>query len=503
MSLRGDIGGSDSGNNSDETTSRTDGRFLQTAAPGARQGTMADSFETNLLRLLQATREQKAAFAADAKRIAERCRTEHADAHKKATEVDGGEDVDMTDAGGAKTGALCRTCFNGLLAAVYAAYTTPAQPQWYASRQAAFLGELDRLLDDVRVLRAPLALVDEWVAAQKRAWLQGQLVEAAALQRLVGSAATATTGRTGLATKLVDPDTDVAEVLRAVVAAEAVARTPNGTDDRDTGRLIEDAQTAARALQQTTSRSEQGTIFRDSLFPGGVPELAATRTVAQRLLDGTVGLDEGLRAVEQALGGGENAAGRAGKMEKHRKRLAELRRAKAAHEAQKLKRMKPVDVPYFLQDEAPCATCGRSADPQRSPFCLVCFLEVDYCLRENQTVWCTVACMKESYVCAPSLLKLYEKDSFKSILIDTDPQGQPLCCHAPLCGGRPLRTLKARTRDRASRAAVLFLPRVCAVVRDPHVLLQRPVRGPRLPAAPRDGAPAKPCDARRHPRRRR
>ncbi|CAK7237274.1 hypothetical protein SCUCBS95973_009906, partial [Sporothrix curviconia] len=373
---------------------------------------MTDSFESNLLRLLQAMQEQNTTFATESKKIADRCKAEHGTSTaigsgaKAATQ---GEDAEMKDSAAQSTGrksaataqangatttnsTICRPCYNNFLTLVYQTYAAPARPQWYGSQGKAFLAGLGRRLDDVRALRAPLASIDEWITARFHAWLRSQLQDAVALQTLADKLGV---DKDEFRAHMADPAVAVPELLREVV--DRASSLASGGEQAAAARVVADVEAAAKKLQATPSTSEKSAIFLGSLFPDGVPDLPAVRAVERKLREGTVGLDEGLGEVIRDVYGGEDEDARAAKTEKHRKRLAEMRRAKAAHEAQKLKKMKPVDVPYFLQDDTPCATCGKVSDPQKSPFCMVCFLEVDYCLRENQTVWCSTTCMKEDY----------------------------------------------------------------------------------------------------------
>ncbi|CAK7200829.1 hypothetical protein SEUCBS139899_003528 [Sporothrix eucalyptigena] len=373
---------------------------------------MTDSFESNILRLLQAMQEQKATFATESRKIIDRCHAEHSTSRttkgNDAKKVPQGEDVEMADAGangadevagstkanGTTNGTtksedfFCRPCYNEFLAMVHQIYASPAQPQWYATQQTTFLDELDGLLDEVRRLRAPLSSVDEWIKMRTQAWLRSQLQDAVALQTLADKL---DVDKDEFRAHMADPKLAVPELLREVV--DRASSLANGERER----VVADVDTAAKKLQMISDTNEKNAIFLSNLFPTGVPDVPAVRAVERKLQDGTVGLDEGLGEVIRDVYGGDDEDARAAKTEKHRKRIAEMRRAKAAHEAQKLKKMKPVDVPYFLQDDTPCVTCGKASDPQKSPFCIVCFLEVDYCLRENQTVWCSTTCMKQDY----------------------------------------------------------------------------------------------------------
>lgn len=396
---------------------------------------MTDSFESNILRLLQAMQEQKTTFTAEAKRIADRCHAEHGDSKKKATN---GEDVEMTDAPASSTTPssssskcyFCRPCYNDFLTLIHQTYASPAQPQWYASQQTSFVAELDSLLDDVRHLKTPLTTVDDWIARQKQTWLRSQLQDAVAVQTLAKSLA-AGDDQAALEAKLSDPAVQLADLLGAV-SAQAGGQV-EGQVKRE--RVVADVQTAFQKLRQpTTADAEKNTIYRDNLFPGGVvSDLPAVRAIESRILQGSIGLDQGLADMLRDIYGGEDDDARAAQVEKHQKRLAELKRAKAAHEAQKLKKMKPVDVPYFLQDDTPCATCAKMSDPQKSPFCEVCFLEVDYCLRENQTVWCSTTCMKRDYAahlaanhaCAAGDRCARKLDSTKESSSKTDGRQEP------------------------------------------------------------------------------
>lgn len=423
---------------------------------------MADHRPDDLLDLVQAMQDQQAALAAETASLLQRCRREHArkddgqpapPAQKNAS---ASEDVEMTgmDAGDAKQSLaaarassdahadqpppsqdgkapqpqpssentfFCRPCYESLLTRIHDVYASPARPQWYAPDKHAFLAQLDRQLDDARHLRGTtLAHIEESIAASKAAWLLAWLQDSATIKALgdildghgpshtTTTTTTATTPTTPtssatlatLRTRLADPKADLVPLLRDLLARAGDYAPPGSTTSATSAR--QDAETAVRNLKAAPAATARGAIARDLLFPHGtVPDAPVAQQLARRLLDGSVGLDQGLREALRALSkdlGNTSSTGHTAKIEKHRKRLAELRRAKAAHEAQKMKRMKPPEVPYFLQDnDTACATCGHATSPQKSPFCIVCFLEVDYCLRENHTVWCSPACMAKTY----------------------------------------------------------------------------------------------------------
>lgn len=424
---------------------------------------MTHGFDSGLLRLLQAAQEQKSTFAAELKRIADRCYAEHvtttASETTKAAIRDDDVDTEMTDADvqstevegkgilitdKAKTSDFyCRTCYDDILTLVHHTYASPAQPQWYDAQKTTFLAELDRRLESVRALRAPLDVVDEWITAQFHAWLRNQLQDAVALQTLMENW---DADKETFQACMADSALTVPELLREIIAK--AGSFVNG----DQVRVVADAETAAKNLQDTSSTAKKSAIFLGSLYPDGVPDLPAVRAIEKQLLDGTMGLEEGMSELVRDIYDGEDEGALAAKTEKHRKRLAEMRRAKAAHEAQKLKKMKPVDVPYFLQDDTSCAACRKASDPQKSPFCMVCFLEVDYCLRQNQTVWCTTTCMKENYV------STLDCSLYVPVKTLADRTGTPSCGRTCMRGWRPLLPLQTRSRRCTRGTTVLFLP---------------------------------------------
>ncbi|EFX03040.1 hypothetical protein CMQ_2969 [Grosmannia clavigera kw1407] len=416
---------------------------------------MADGREEDLLDLLQAMQAQQTALATNTKQLLERCRAEHAgsagrnaDVDAAATEKTAGPSEDVAMGGMAdatenrrqpgpgsedekqsrpqpppqRLPSLCRGCYDVLLTLVHDAYATPSHTQWYAADKDAFAAELDRRLDDVRHLRdgATLARVEDWIDSQRHAWLRRRLRDAVGIRALDeavdGSSSSSNKTRLQLQTRLASPATDLSQLLRELLDRRNGRKTDDVAAfvDLDTalGSARKEAETAIRKLQLESSTSSasaaaRGAILRDILFaPGTTPTGSAAQKLERALLDGSVGLEQGLREAVRTTNTGSAAiagsvvtnAAVTAKIEKHRKRLAELRRAKAAHEAQKMKRLRPPEMPYFLEGDSPCATCSRTTIPQQSPFCIVCFLEVDYCLRENHTVWCSPSCMAKTYI---------------------------------------------------------------------------------------------------------
>ncbi|OAA61930.1 hypothetical protein SPI_04789 [Niveomyces insectorum RCEF 264] len=380
---------------------------------------------SSLLGALQAMQAQQARLAAEVKQIIARDGPDHAqdtDAAGSvqtkttdATETRNGtaappraavasaDDHPMTDAADKIAKGLSRRCYDDILTLVhdtFAASTSQQQELGFASRPT-FLAELDAVLADVRSLRAPLSRIDDWLAAQKRAWLLDQLRDDVGVTALGAAHSGSRAAFRGQLTAAAFGDgattattaTDAAKLLRTLLS---------DGDSAEASDLVQRLKTAATA-------TERGSVYRDVVFPHGVPDVPAAQALAKRLAEGRVGLAQGLKEAVRELGGldndgdgddtnsSNNSNNNTAQIEKHRKRLAELRRAKAAHEAQKLKKMKPVEVPYFLQEDTPCAACGRAADPQTSLFCTVCFLEVDSCLRADPTLWCSRACMAAAY----------------------------------------------------------------------------------------------------------
>lgn len=374
----------------------------------------SDSLETNLLSFLQSLRDSREAFAAGAKRIADRCAAEHADDPTRKAwhqhDLDHknekiGEDFVMKDADAeADTAAdpkktiYCRPCYNDLIDLMRDSYAASTQAYWQGAQQTALLAELERFRNEARELRTPMTAAEEHIQAQTKEWLQEQLKNSAAVQMLAHQADASIPSLQSL---LSDPTSQPNDLVLSI--SDNAKSVVNGESEK----VFADIETATKKLQQSIADpNTKSTIYREILFPSGVPDVPAVRAVEKKIADGTVGLDQGLGEMIRDVYGGEDEDARAAKIEKHTKRLAELKRAKAAHEAQKAKKMKPVDVPSFLQGDASCATCGKSSDPQKSPFCELCFLEFDYCLRDNQTVWCSSECMKKGYVSPRTLSSL-------------------------------------------------------------------------------------------------
>ncbi|KAL2161203.1 hypothetical protein VTH06DRAFT_8423 [Thermothelomyces fergusii] len=257
----------------------------------------------------------------------------------------------------------CPPCYEAVLDAFRARYLGPAPRQagagavtgprqqaarreWFASRPA-FVSALGLLVDAAREYRISPGEIDDRVREERARWY-AERVRSLLLRLMVEDPA----GRGAVFEKLEDLSSGDAVALAREVA-DLLGRGPFAPERGGPG---------PEGIAEKLSAADEAEVLREAFFTaedGTVPE------DHQKYLD--LLLRRGLsmeQVVDRILEERQTATGARDQTDKLTQRLDELRRARAAHEAQKTRKAQRREslarqkVPDELYELPPCAVCG-------------------------------------------------------------------------------------------------------------------------------------------------
>ncbi|KAK4145360.1 uncharacterized protein C8A04DRAFT_26867 [Dichotomopilus funicola] len=293
----------------------------------------------------------------------------------------------------------CPQCYGAVLEAFRAHFSglisdgqqQPWQRKWFTSR-SQFLSEVNALIDSAKKYQIPPSVIDDRVQAE-RSWWYTERVRVSLLRLMVEDPAS----RDAVLEKLEDLPAEADPVTLAREVAEILTK----------GRFAEGDGTATELLAELAAADADPTksgnvLLTDALFKtedGTVPE------DHQKYLD--MLLQQGLsmeQVVDRILDERQTAIGAREQTDKLDQRLDELRRARAAHEAQKtrkaqrresLAQQKLPDELYELPD---CAVCGDAPRTEDYLTCSVCAILAAAGARAGQTVFCSERCERQGHI---------------------------------------------------------------------------------------------------------
>ncbi|KAL1843892.1 hypothetical protein VTJ49DRAFT_6835 [Mycothermus thermophilus] len=325
-------------------------------------------------------------LTAEAQRISEDCRAQHGDS---------------------KSLVECADCYGSLLDAFRARLLNPnpslpdqppiqqQQREWLTNRKT-FLSDLDQLLSSAKAYDIPPQTVDDRVNEERSRWY-AETVRGCLLRLMVEDPA-----EQGVVFEKLEDLASVTTAADPVVLAREIA------DMLSEGPLApeENAPEAARDLPKrlaaTAGDSVASVAVLEQAFfadeTGSVPE--ENRRYLDMLRSHGLSMEQ---VVDRILEDRQAATGAHEQTNKLRQRLEELRRARAAHEAQKTRRAQRREslaqqkVPDELYELPDCAVCRET--PATSDFycCSICAIFVAAGVREKQTVFCSGKCEKEGH----------------------------------------------------------------------------------------------------------
>lgn len=292
----------------------------------------------------------------------------------------------------------CPQCYGAVLEAFrahYAGATSDGQQPWqqkWSTSRSQFLSELNALIDSAKEYQIPPSAIDDRVRAE-RSWWYTERVRVSLLRLMVEDPAS----RDAVLEKLEDLPTETDPVTLAREVADILAK----------GRFAEGDGTETDLLEQLTAADTDPTksgdvLLTDALFKNGdgtVPE------DHQKYLD--MLLLQGLsmeQVVDRILDERQTAIGAREQTDKLDQRLDELRRARAAHEAQKTRKAQRREslaqqkLPDELYELPNCAVCGDAPRAEDYLTCSVCAILAAAGARAGPTVFCSERCEQQGHV---------------------------------------------------------------------------------------------------------
>ncbi|KAL2172613.1 hypothetical protein VTG60DRAFT_4732 [Thermothelomyces hinnuleus] len=265
-----------------------------------------------------------------------------------------------------------------------------ARQEWFASRPA-FVSALNLLVDSAKEYQISPREIDDRVREERARWY-AERVRSLLLRLMVEDPS----GRGAVFEKLEDLSSGDAVALAREVA-DILSKGPFAPE-QGTAEGVAEKLLAASASDETADKAE---VFREAFFTaedGTVPE------DHQKYLD--LLLHQGLsmeQVVDRILEERQTATGAREQTEKLNQRLDELRRARAAHEAQKTRKAQRREslaqqkVPDELYELPACAVCGGETSTEEYFTCSICTILAGAGVQDKTTVFCSEKCEQQSH----------------------------------------------------------------------------------------------------------
>ncbi|EAQ89929.1 hypothetical protein CHGG_06548 [Chaetomium globosum CBS 148.51] len=310
----------------------------------------------------------------------------------------------------------CAPCYELLLDALRARYfgsssstsDTGAAPdptqEWFASRPG-FLSALKPLIDSAKEYQIAPKAIDDHVQEERGRWY-AERVRSSLLRLMVEDPH----GRGTVFEKLQDLSTATAggdPVALAREVADILRKGPLAPESGEDSHLPERVAAASDVAAETE-------VWRDAFFKtkdGTVPE--DHQKYVNMLLYHRLSMEQ---VVDRILDERQTAMGAREQTDKLNQRLDELRRARAAHEAQKTRKAQRREslaqqkVPGELYDLPRCAACGEEPRTEDYFTCSICTILAEAGAVPKQTVFCSERCEQqghlshaETHTCASAL----------------------------------------------------------------------------------------------------
>jgi hypothetical protein len=322
-------------------------------------------------------------LATRAAQIRDKCHAEHADT---------------------KSLVSCRQCYETLLEVLRARFLGAPidqqhlqqhQQEWFTSRRG-FLAELASLVDAAKEYQISPQVIDDRVREERSRWY-AERVRGSLLRLMVEDPS----GRGEVFEKLEDLSIATAgcdPVGLAKEVAEFLTTGPLGSLAAEQGS----SKDLPERLAAANGAAGKVDVFRDEFFraeDGTVPE--DHQKYLDMLLHQGASMEQ---VVDRILEERQAATGARDQTNKLNQRLDELRRARAAHEAQKTRKAQRREslaqqkVPDELYELPACALCGQPPSTKDFFCCSICTILAGTGVQEKQTVFCSEACEEKGHV---------------------------------------------------------------------------------------------------------
>lgn len=272
----------------------------------------------------------------------------------------------------------CRECYPQIISCMRSWFLDTKNQEWFSGREV-FLGELKALFAAALDHAVGLEEIDARIDTERRKWYQEQIKASPSIRKSLEEL----TDHKDVLAKAGSgaPFEDLLESMQAAL---------DGASSR------EDAKKSLDRLIVAKSPEEKYQLYKETFFHVSSDEHISEKTqlYADRLQTGAT-MDEIVNKISLDR---RSSIGASDQKERNRKRIDELRRARAAHELQKSKKasgrkdtQKP-QPPNEVYDQPPCSVCRRDVDIRNFYPCNACVVMVDAGIRSRTTVYCSPAC---------------------------------------------------------------------------------------------------------------
>lgn len=157
------------------------------------------------------------------------------------------------------------------------------------------------------------------------------------------------------------------------------------------------AEKALQRLMEAKTPEERLQAYKQAFFLEKPEEAASGKTqmYLDRLQEGAT-MDDIVNKISVDR---RSSIGAMDRKEMHKKRIEDLRRARAAHELQKSRKANHRKNYYEqppaseeLYDQPPCRACGKKVDTRDFVACPLCQILWDAKIQKKPTVWCSLEC---------------------------------------------------------------------------------------------------------------
>lgn len=298
----------------------------------------------------------------------------------------------------------CRECYGKVIDRMRRRYLDltdhASQPEWFSGRDA-LLKDLEDLFVATREYRSDLKEIDARLDEEKRRWYRQRARASPSIRKSLEDFLNERDVFAGVGMVDVAFEDSMAEVRDALRRSNVL----NGEATTD------GAERALERLIGAKLPEEREKVYKEIFFQGKPDEeiTGRTRMYLERFQGGAT-MEE---IITKIVVDRRSSIGALEQKERHRQRVEELRRARAAHELQKSKkasgrkdtnqRPQPPDEMY---DQPPCHACGGELDLRDYFACPLCQVLVDHGVRTKSIVFCSAACFSGPHgqVSFPSLV---------------------------------------------------------------------------------------------------
>lgn len=282
----------------------------------------------------------------------------------------------------------CRECYQKVIDRMRSRYSDlKAAEKWFSVTAEPTLKELDELFAAAREYKADLADIDRHAEKERKRSYTHQVKVSPSIRKSLEELLDSKELFAGIGVKDATFEQTVAE-LREALRGPGVLNGEAGA---------EGAEKALQRLMEAKTSEERLQAYKQTFFLEKPGEVASGKTqiYLDRLQEGAT-MDDIVNKISVDR---RSSIGAMDRKEMHKKRIEDLRRARAAHELQKSRKAndrknnyEQFSTPEELYDQPPCRACGKKVDTGEFVACPLCQILWDAGIQNKPTVWCSLEC---------------------------------------------------------------------------------------------------------------